>query len=121
MGVKMRGSREQGGKNVREQGAHIINLGSREQRSRCGILSCSIGSMGKRFGEHATKNLGSREQKGSFCKGAGSTDPPLQSLIISMGQREFVHSGYSARRTLIFPGIGNDDPHFQVCLRVYNP
>ena len=22
--------------------------------------------------------------------------------------------------SLIFPGIGNDDPHFQVCLRVYN-
>ena len=46
MGVKMRGSREQGGKNVREQGAHIINLGSREQRSRCGILSCRIGILG---------------------------------------------------------------------------
>ncbi len=29
MGVKMQGSREQGGKNVREQGAQIINLGSR--------------------------------------------------------------------------------------------
>ncbi len=29
MGVKMQGSREQEGKNVREQGAHIINLGSR--------------------------------------------------------------------------------------------
>ncbi len=42
MGVKMQGSREQGGKNVREQGAHIINLGSREQRSGCEILSCRI-------------------------------------------------------------------------------
>ncbi len=43
MKVKMQGSREQGGKDVREQGAHIVNLGSREQRSRCGILSCRIG------------------------------------------------------------------------------
>ncbi len=46
MGVKMRWSREQGGKNVREQGSHIINLGSREQRSRCWILSCRIGILG---------------------------------------------------------------------------
>ncbi len=38
MGVKMLGSKEQGGKNVREQGAYLINLGSREQRSRIGIV-----------------------------------------------------------------------------------
>ncbi len=47
MGVKMLGSRDQGGKNAREQGAHIIDLGSSEQRSRCGKYN--LGSNGEKI------------------------------------------------------------------------
>ncbi len=57
MGLKWPGSREHGFKNVRQQGAKEINLGSREH----GQKAQGAGSKGQGAGSMASKRSGGRK------------------------------------------------------------